>query len=110
MESDRIEVIPDVQRASMRSHIGITSHIVVDFVLENQIVACKRFRGPHTVENIHDDLTQKIRAIVTDNAANIVKEFSLPGMEILDEADLDDDDPEGMTLYYNPSSPITSTN
>ena len=41
------------------------------------------------------DLTHKISAIVTDNAANMVKAFSLPGMEILDEADSDDDDPEG---------------
>ncbi len=80
----------------MRSYIGITSHFVVDFVLESQMVACKRFGGSHTAKNIHEmfeetiapyDLTHKISAIVTDNAANMVKAFSLPGMEILDEAD-----------------------
>ena len=69
-----------------------------------QMVMCKRFRGSHCAENIHEmfedtiapyHLTQRIPAIVTDNAANMVKEFSLPGMEILDEADSDDDDPEG---------------
>ena len=88
----------------MRSYIGITSHFVVDFVLESQMVACKRFRGSHTAENIHEmfeetiapyDLTQKIPAIVTDNAANMVKAFCLPGMEILEVWDSDDEDTEG---------------
>ena len=59
------------------------------------MVVCKRFRGSHTAENIHEmfeetidpyDLTQKMRAIVTDNAANMLKVFSLTGMEILGEA------------------------
>ena len=113
----------------MRSYIGITSHIVVDFVLESQMVACKCFRGSRTAENMHEmfeetiapyDLTQKTLAIVTDNAANMVKEFSLTGMEILDEADSDDDDPEGNDIIqpiairrgmilYNPSSQIPLT-
>ena len=81
------------------------------------MVACKSFRGSHTAENMHEmfeetiapyDLTQKTKAIVTDNAANMVKEFSLPGMEILDEADSEDDDPERNAIN-NPSSQIPLT-
>ena len=45
---------------SMRSYIGITSHIVVNSVLESQMVACKRFRGSHNAENIHEMFEETI--------------------------------------------------
>ena len=47
----------------MRSYIGITSHFVADFVLESQMVACKRFRGSHTAENIHEMFEETIAPI-----------------------------------------------
>lgn len=92
----------------MRSFIGITGHFVKNFVLESVMVACKRFKGRHTAENIYEmyeDILSKynlgsgISTIITDNAANIVKAFTLPGLDIdCVDSDLPDDDQEGQEM------------
>ena len=72
----------------MRSYIGITGHFVQDWELQSALLTCKRFRGRHTAINIakqyEDTVTQygikhKVQAVITDNAASIVKAFNLPG-------------------------------
>ena len=76
----------------VRSFMGITGHFVVNFSLHNIIMACHRFQGSHTADKIFNafeetisefDINTRLSTIVTDNAANMVKAFSLPGMESL---------------------------
>ena len=83
----------------MRSYLGITAHYISDWTLRSVVLACKRFRGRHTADNIirqyeacltEFDITQKISAIVTDNASNMTAAFSLPGYTV--ERDEDEDE------------------
>ena len=89
----------------MRSFVGITGHYTKDYQLQSVMLACQRFRGSHNAERIHEayertiatyGLDNRVSVIVTDNAANMIKAFSLPGMEkaTADESDeeLDDED------------------
>ena len=89
----------------MRSYFGVTGHFIVDWALESVMLGCIRFRGSHTADAIAEqfsttaatyDLNDKISHIVTDNAANMLKAFSLPGFEttVTNETLSDDDDDE----------------
>ena len=80
----------------MRSFVGITGHFVAEHMLRSVMLACSKFKGSHTAENIYAvyertvatyGLASKVDTIVTDNAANMVKAFSLPGMEELCNSD-----------------------
>jgi hypothetical protein len=67
------------------------------------MLACKRFKGRHTAENIRHEYEEmvssyeighKITTIVTDNASNMIKDFnfSLPGyVEDVYQTSPDDD-------------------
>ena len=67
------------------------------------MLACKRFTGRHTAENIRQqyeetvasfDIAEKITNIVTDNASNMTKAFcfDLPGFDgAVEDAESDDD-------------------
>ena len=72
----------------MRGFLGITAHFITDWTLNSVMLACSRFRGHHTAENISehvDDtvasfaISRKLDHITTDNASNMVKAFRLPG-------------------------------
>ena len=71
----------------MRVFLGI--HYILDWSMKSVMFACSRFRGSHTADNIAQvdetiacfDLGGKITNIVTDNAANMVQAFALPGFE-----------------------------
>ena len=73
----------------MRSYIGITGHYILNWRMNSVMVACHRFQGRHTACNILYEVFQdivvsykisnKISSIITDNALNMVKAFSLPG-------------------------------
>ena len=89
----------------MGSFVRITGHYTKGYQLQSVMLACQRFCGSHTAERIHEayertiatyGLNNRVSVIVTDNAANMIKAFSLPGMETAaaDESDdeLDDDD------------------
>lgn len=86
----------------MRSFIGITGHLIIDWAMHSVMLACKRFKGRHTAENIRQqyeetistfELASKITNIVTDNASNMTKAFDLPGFEgVIDETDVASDD------------------
>ncbi len=80
----------------MRSFIGITGHYIENFILHTIMLACNRFKGRHTADNIQATfeetvseygIGQKVLTVVTDNAANMVKAFSLPGYEELSDED-----------------------
>ena len=84
----------------MRAFISITGHFILDFTMRGVMLACHRVRGSHTAENVHlmyeetvacFDLAGKVSAIVTDNGSNMVKAFTLPGMENM-AVDVEDDD------------------
>ena len=88
----------------MRSYLGVTCHYTEDRHLRSGMLACKRFRGRHTAENIQEeyediietfDLQGKVSGVNSDNASNMVKAFALPGMEIFQlEEDSEEHDEE----------------
>ena len=54
------------------------------------VLSCKRFKGRHTAENIYSSyegiiqlfgIERKVKYIVSDNASNVIKAFSLPEFE-----------------------------
>lgn len=80
----------------MRSFIGVTGHFILDHTMNSVMLACRRFKGPHTSENIFElyqetvalyDVGSKVTTIVTDNAANMVKAFILFPVEQFEDDD-----------------------
>ena len=72
----------------MRSFTGITGHYILDWCMKSVMLACKRFRGKLSGENILQeyeetmalfDIALNVVHIITDNASNMKKAFSLPG-------------------------------
>ncbi|KAI6652418.1 Zinc finger BED domain-containing protein 4-like [Oopsacas minuta] len=70
----------------MRSYVGITGHFIEDFKLKSVMLACRRFKGPHTAENIllnyqqvtcSFNIERKITTIITDDAVNMIKALQL---------------------------------
>ena len=89
----------------MRSFMGITGHFILDYTMHSVMLACRRFTGSHTGEKtleqfqetlVHFNISEKFTHVITDNAANMVKAFTLPGMEALaeqpDEDEVQDED------------------
>ena len=79
--------------------MGITAHYIIDFTMHSAMLACKRFTGSHTGENIFHMYQEtmacydiaKISTIVTDNAANMKAAFDLFDLE--DTSEEEDEDP-----------------
>ncbi|CAC5403295.1 unnamed protein product [Mytilus coruscus] len=74
----------------MRGFLGMTGHFILNWKLESVMISCKRVRGRHTADKIRQEyeetlamyeISEKVRNVVTDNAANMKKafNFSLPG-------------------------------
>ena len=88
----------------MKSYIGITGHLILDWKINSIMVACHRFSGRHSACNIYDkfqetiasfEISNKISAIITDNAYNMVNAFSLPGFDTIQkESDQSDSEDE----------------
>ena len=90
----------------MRSYFGMTAHFIVDFKLMSVMLACRRFSGSHTGEEIlqhYEDvehafaITGKVDNIVTDNGANITRAFRLLEIDYESQPDtfeLDTDEEE----------------
>ena len=100
----------------MKGFMGITGHFILDWTMQSVMIACKRFKGRHTAENIRleyeetvssYEISEKIMTVVTDNASNMTKafDFSLPGYttDKDDESDSDDED------LADPSEDATSS-
>lgn len=91
----------------MRGFIGITAHFILDWTMQSAMLACKRFKGRHTAENILQqyeetvasfDVAQKTTDVVTDNASNMTKAFSLPGYEAdVSDSEGETDDEDSLT-------------
>ncbi|CAC5386803.1 unnamed protein product [Mytilus coruscus] len=75
---------------SMKGFLGITAHYVLNWEMKSAMIACKRFKGRHTAENIlHEyeecitsfNINDKMFCVISDNASNMVKafSFSVPG-------------------------------
>ncbi|CAC5391360.1 unnamed protein product [Mytilus coruscus] len=103
----------------MKGFLGITAHYVLNLEMQSAMIACKRFKGRHTAENIlHEceecitsfDINDKIFCVISDNASNMVKafNFSVPGytepddQNCLNEDNLDDDFEQGTIEIENP--------
>jgi len=93
----------------MRSYLGITGQYVQEYKLVSAMFACKRFKGRHTAESIYSNyvdvlktfnITNKVSYIISDNASNMTKAFTLPGFQEPTVADTDTD--------YDSDSDITS--
>lgn len=87
---------------SMRSFFGMTGHFIVDFDLQTVMLSCQRFKGRHTADNIYqvyDDvldnysIQNKVSFIITDNASNMIKAFTLfPPVHVNSESEDEEDD------------------
>lgn len=80
----------------LRSYIGITVHFIINWKLHTALLTCKRFTGRHTADNIvaqYEEvinnfcITQKVSNIITDNASNMMKAFTFPGVQLLHQSD-----------------------
>ena len=89
----------------MHSFLAITGHTFIDYDCQSFLVAFDAFRGTHSGQNIAEaincclekyNLRDKVRYIVTDNASNMRKAFSvleeLATDVEMDTAGLDDAD------------------
>ena len=68
----------------MHGYFGLAVSYILDGKMSTRLVACRRFTGSHTGENIASlfvalvdefNVRNKITAVVTDNAANMKKAF-----------------------------------
>lgn len=87
----------------MHGYFGMAVSYIISGKLNTRLVACRRFSGSHTGENIaslfvslvEEFHLQNITTIVTDNAANIKKAFDNVHMTNVSEVDSDGNDDEG---------------
>jgi len=82
----------------MRSYFGVTAHFISDYELKGVMLACTRFVGSHTADRIfaeYSDLAAKYDIkpflVITDNAANMVKAFSIFPEELSQDTDEESD-------------------
>ena len=90
---------------TMKGYFGVTAHYISNWEMKSHMIACKRFIGRHTGDNIRHEfeeiisafnLSNRIAYVTSDNASNMVKAFSfpLPGFKdstIVDDGDDDDE-------------------
>lgn len=95
----------DIWSGNQRSFFGYTCHwLTGDFQRKSAALACRRFKGTHSAENIAHLFSEinesyglnskNIVLTVTDNGSNFVKAFRDHGVQNfkLQEEDMDDDD------------------
>jgi hypothetical protein len=71
--------------ARMRAYFAVTAYMIdIYWEPKSYLLGCKRFKGSHTSENVHDiysqivepfEIKQKITHIITDNASNMIAAF-----------------------------------
>lgn len=75
----------------MRAFIGITAHFILNWKMKNVMLSCNRFRGSHIGERIRQQydeavatygIADKVSEVVSDNASNMLKAFSMPGVDV----------------------------
>ena len=89
--TDNVSVTVDIwSDRRMRGFLGVTAHWLVkeeeQLHLRSNLLACDRFKGSHTAENICEQfericdeyhIKSKLSYIISDNAANMRKAFSV---------------------------------
>lgn len=97
----------------------MTGHFIIDFMLQSVMLSCQCFKGRHTAENIcriYEDvinynIQNKVSFIVTDNASNMIKAFTLfPPMHVVESEEEEQDETsdfevvnvEEETVYFPP--------
>ena len=108
----------------MKGFLWITGHFILDWTMQTVMIACKRFKGRHSAENIRleyeeaisaYEISEKIMTIVTDNASNMTRAFdlSLPGYVTEkeankdDDSDVEDDSPDSSEENSSHEDPLT---
>ena len=94
----------------MSAFLGITGHFIIDWELKSVMIACNKFKGKHTSENIGHyyeetlasfNLANKVSCVVTDNASNMLKTFEMPipgySFETVHSEDSSDDEDDENT-------------
>lgn len=109
--TDHVSVTVDIwSDRKMRGFLGVTVHWIEKeaerIQLKSNLLSCERFKGSHTAEKICDqfeaicdeyNIKDKLDYIITDNAANMRKAFTVcfPSEQEDDDVDGDHlDDPE----------------
>ena len=88
---------------TMKGYFGVTAHYINKWEMKSHMIDCKRIIGRHIGDNIRHEfeeiisasnLSNRITYVISDNASNMVKEFSfpLPGFKDSTIVDGDDDD------------------
>ena len=96
-----VSATADIWSAHRRAYMGVTLHYVDPDTLTmvSSTLACRRFKGAHTGEQIAKCLASifkefkiesKLQNVVTDNAANFAKAFTL--YQQTDREDIDESD------------------
>nr|XP_029492831.1 uncharacterized protein LOC115111086 [Oncorhynchus nerka] len=108
-KTDHVSVTVDIwSHRKMRGFLGVTVHCMEKdgerIQLKSNLLACDRFKGPHTAERIckqfeaicgEYSIKDKLDYIISDNAANMRKAFTVcfpieQEDEVLDKDHLDD--------------------
>ena len=94
----------------MRGYMGVTGHFILNWTLHSVLLSCSRFHGRHTSDNISHhveetltcfEVATKISHVITDNASNMTKAFSLTGYESDEGTDEDDDTNDDSPEYVD---------
>lgn len=85
--ADHVNVTVDIwSDRKMRGYMGVTVHWIMEEELKSNLLSCKRFKGSHTAEKICEqfesiceqyEIKEKIYHIISDNAANMRKAFTV---------------------------------
>ena len=102
----------------MRSYCGITAHFIKNWEMFNVMLICNRFKGRHTGESIFQEyestistfeITSKVKHIITDHAANMLKAFNLPGFTQESEEEDDFGDDEDVNIDEHVTREVVNT-
>lgn len=107
-KTDHVSVTVDIwSDRKMRGFLGVTVHYVERqeqrIQLRSNLLSCDRFKGPHTAERICElfesickdyNIKQKLDFILSDNAANMKKAFTVCFPSENEDTDEDIDEPE----------------
>ncbi len=116
-----VSATADIWSAHKRSFLGVTIHFVDPETLKmvSAVLTCRRFKGAHTGQAIGEmlasiflefNITSKIQNVVTDNAANFTKAFTLFGKFAATETDDNLPDDEDCANHIDVGNALQSLN
>jgi hypothetical protein len=117
-----VSATADIWSSHKRSYLGVTVHFVhpLTLAMVSSVLTCRRFKGSHTGQAIGEmlssifsefNITSKIQNVVTDNAANFTKAFTLFAINESDEGTtIDDDEEQSLLISENVSNALQNVN